>query len=140
MRYIKTFESIEYFKKISEETFCGSVFNNPDYYGSPHEDSINRVKFMQDNWMDVSNDVSMIKKYLLNSNIDSFYVKKCIYDYSIKQQTFIDIYRPGYVNIKVYHLKDDWYYVDDLAESRQYYKCDQFDGLLQYINKIIENI
>ena len=41
--------------------------------------------------------------------------------------------------MSIYHLKDDWYYVDYYDyKSHTYYKCDQFYGLINCLNEIFK--
>jgi hypothetical protein len=39
----------------------------------------------------------------------------------------------------IYKCKDEWYYITNLLSTRkQYYKCDQIEGVLQYIRDEIK--
>lgn len=138
MRYLKLFEDYSKpYQEITREEYNLLTIGDgdPDYeYYDEEQDSSwwDDVEFIDDNWTAFTpKEVEMVKQLLPDVQA------KTLLSTDV-QGARLDSKQSGVIMIK---LKDEWYYVmmdmSDQEEDDQFFKCDQFEGLLQLIKDYI---
>lgn len=133
-------ESIGY-EKIETDEFLGQV------YGWTNDQNTKLPAYMIDddivsshinkNFVEFTNEeVNRLSEYL--SHIKNGEETYDIPYYSVIYGTYKPIrgkiYGQKRSQMYITKLVDEWYYIDDHGDSNRYYKCDQFEGVISYLN------
>lgn len=136
MRYLKLFEDhSKGYDEITREEYNLLTIGDGDSNYYDEDDGLSwydDVKFIQDNWTAFTpKEIEMVKQLLPDVQA------KTILSTDV-QGARLDSKQSGVIMIK---LRDEWYYVmmnmSDQEEGNQFFKCDQFEGLLQLIKDYI---
>jgi hypothetical protein len=144
MRYIKLFEEVGgYYNEITRYEFYGAI-------------NYNINDFVEENWIPFTeSEIKKIMEYFPSSqrkeykweyekDFTAFAVgKKASIDIKMVDIKMVDI--ESYTDVRIppkkskersifniTKLVDDWFFVHHVVTGR-YYKCDQFDGLLEFL-------
>lgn len=135
MKYIKLYESAELYKVIDREEYMNSVYGSEwnnfspvakyrDGQTNPDDDIF---KFIKNNWSTFTE--SEIKKINLHSNMRFTPDMEYIRNHISAEKRLYDKFYGDYI----VRTTDEWYYC---SIGREYYKCDQFEGLIQLLDAI----
>lgn len=109
MKYIKLFENITYYP-ISEEEF--------DNMGTSEPFTDNEYQVISDLLNTIFTDIEI--SYVISAVVPKSIIQTRMY--------FDEVFA-------IWKFTDEWYFVAD-SNMRHYYKCDQFDGLINCIKNI----
>jgi hypothetical protein len=118
----------------SKDTKFYSELGEVEFYNSTIGGEIDSVsimdedKFIAANWIPFTKDeIGIIKKTFSNSELSLN-----PHGMTFGGGCYLCLYL-NFLRLDVYKLKEEWYYV---IESNRYYKCDQFEGLMQLLKNI----
>lgn len=136
MKHLKTyklFESNLLYQEITSEEYDTLVsgVSNPEYDDwetNPEYSNYDETRFIDENWIPFTKqELKKIQELLP----DAHYNKQIK---TSRNEARIDSELSDLIMIK---LKDDWYYaflkMSEQEEGDLYFKCDQFEGLIQFI-------
>lgn len=138
MRYIKLFENYsEPYQEITRDEYNHFTIGegNPNYEYYDEDDDYSwwdDVQFIDDNWTAFDDkEIQMVRELLPDVKAETLLSTDV-------QGARLDSKESGIIMIK---LKDEWYYVmmdmSDQEEDNKFFKCDQFEGLIQLIKDYI---
>jgi hypothetical protein len=157
MRWIKLFESFKNYEEVKTNGYLGG-----DDYSRIVNDIDELISYLEENWeLFTDNEIKEIKKLIPEINKTNLEPNwRSIYHSSEEQKEIINKYfylsnykpsngwgfppssvmvSPPHFKLDIYKTKDEWYwaslrYVDNTNSWRnKIYKCDQFDGLLNFL-------
>ena len=131
MKYLKLFESVDTpYEEINSGQFLSYLYGDVTF---PHM-TAKPKQFASDNWVDFTQkELDQIRSCIPNDIVKLYTTR--IYDINRDIIFAIDVDDSFYI----YKLRDEWYYLqnsDNIRMYRTYYRCDQFDGLLQCLSDI----
>lgn len=126
MKYLKLFENHQLYDEISEVEFEDAMEGRPS------------VPFTEDEYKIICN---IFKNWKHVSNF-----QKVIFAYSsIVPNSIIEVEEMGETMFAMWKFSDEWFYFEDADIAwtppyvRKYYKCDEFEGLLNCIKSVLNS-
>ena len=136
MKYIKVYEYYNsYYETISEEEYFLLISGryNPDDLND-YNSNVNLLDFkdyFKSNWESFTSYELTQIKLLLGSDISINPDSEIAKEFNIPRGE-IETCKNGYY-LFITKLKDEWFIVMDNWSKDNYYKCDQFEGLIKYL-------
>lgn len=135
MKYLELFENLDNkFEKINKHVFTYLIFGTPLWYNNwTSIDYENFYKYEKENWEGFSDSqidriIKIVERYFPGSS--TFYR----YMNGNSTKRYINVYcKGGEKEMDLYCLKDSWFYI---KYKENYFKCDQWDGLIDSLKRL----